>query len=173
MIGAEGNVVGLSGVNAFQSKLQLHGGVAFESDLLAQSGEGGHGIEEAADTGGQRRVEAARQHGSEQPQLSRRKSGHWRQLGHRESGFAEHFVEQAQGDSPRLFHRLVAAGQAELAEMGHALAGGFGDEEELAAPDCAVEAIAGAVPGYAEEGWLELIFGHAGKDVGDVVLDDD
>ena len=57
--------------------------------------------------------------------------------------------------------------------MGHALTGRFGDEEELAAPNRAVEAVAGAVPGDAEEGGLQLILGHAGQDVGDVMLDAD
>ena len=57
--------------------------------------------------------------------------------------------------------------------MGHALTRGFRDEEELAAPDGAIQAVAGAVPGDAEDGRLELILGHAGEHVGDVVLDGD
>ena len=171
VIGAEGKFVGFSGCNAFEGEFQFHGGLAFETDLLAQAGERGHGIEEAPDTGGQRRIEAARQHGSEQPQLGGREGRTGASVGHREGGLAEHFVEQAQGGPARLFHRPVAAGQAKLAEMGHALAGGFRDEEELPAPNRAVQAVAGAVPGDAQDGGLEFILRHAGQDVGDVVLD--
>ena len=172
-MGADGEVVSLSGGNAFERELQFHGGLAFEADLLAQAGERGDGIEEAPGTGGQRRIEAAREHGPEQPQFGGREGLHRRQVGPRESGLAEHLVEQAQGGPARLFHRPVAAGQAELAKMGHALAGRFRDEEELPAPNRAVEAVAGPVPGDAEQGRLQLIFGHAGQDVGHVMLDAD
>ena len=107
------------------------------------------------------------------PSSAGEKAWHRRQLGHRESGLAEHFVEQAQGGPARLFHGCVAAGQAELAKMGHALTGGFRNEKEFAAPNRAVEAVAGAVPGDAEDRRRQLILGHAGQDVGDVMLDAD
>jgi hypothetical protein len=55
--------------------------------------------------------------------------------------------------------------------MGDALAGRFCDEEELAAPNRVIKAVAGSVPGDAQEGGLEFIFGDAGQDVGDVMLD--
>ena len=57
--------------------------------------------------------------------------------------------------------------------MGHALAGRFRDEEELAAPNRAVETVAGPVPGDTKDGWLQLILGHAGQDMGNVMLDAD
>ena len=55
--------------------------------------------------------------------------------------------------------------------MGHALAGRFRDEEEFPTPNGAIKAVAGAVPGDAQHGGVEFVFGHAGQDVGDVVLD--
>ena len=57
--------------------------------------------------------------------------------------------------------------------MGDTLAAGVGDEKEFAAPDAAVEAVTGAVPGHAEHRRLQCVLGHAGQDVGDVMLDGD
>src|ERR1035441_1086798 len=116
-------------------------------------------------------MEFALQHGSEQSKLSGREGLHRGHVGHRESSLPEHFVEQTEGSPARLFYRPVAAGQTELAEMGHALTGGFRDEKELTAPNGAIQAVAGSIPGNAENGGLEFILGHTRQDVGDVMLD--
>ena len=80
-------------------------------------------------------------------------------------------LAQAQSGPARFFHGGLPTGQGELAEMGHTLTGGFRDQEELTAPDGAIQAVAGAIPGDAEDRRFELILGHAGEHVGDVVLD--
>ena len=67
-----------------------------------------------------------------------------------ENRVAEHFVKQTERGAARFLDRLVAAGQPERAQMRDALDVLIRDEEKFAAPDCAVQAVAGAVPRNAE-----------------------
>ena len=79
--------------------------------------------------------------------------------------------QQADGDAPALARGLVAAGLREGldgAEPPEALVVG---EQELAAPDRAVGAVARAVERDADDGRLLVVLGHAGEDVRVVVLD--
>ena len=168
----EGERVGwFGGGGGVQGEFEFHGGLAFEMDLMAQADEGGYGVKEAPDAGGVRRVESAREHGLEQAEVGGREGVQRCQIGFGKGRLAVHFAKHAEGGPARLLHGRVAAGQAEGAKMGHAVNGGFRDEEEFAAPYRAVEAIAGTVPGDAEDGRLKFVLGHTGEHVGDVMLD--
>ncbi len=102
-----------------------------------------------------------------------REVGDGREIGHRKRVAAEGGEEQAERRAPRLADRGLAAGKPERAKARHAAPAGLVDPNELAAPDGAVGAVAGAVPGDAEDGRRQAMLGHAGRDVGDVMLDRD
>ena len=83
---------------------------------------------------------------------------------------AEDFIEQAQGRAPRLAHGPIAAGQGEGPQMGRADEARPLAHQRLAAPDRAVAAVAGAVPGQSQHRAVQAVLGHAGGHVGVMVL---
>ena len=83
---------------------------------------------------------------------------------------AERLGKQAKGGAARLAHRRLATGQPEPAEMGDPPPSPRFDQQEFAAPHRPVAAIAGAVKGDAEDWRLDAVLGHAGNDMGKVML---
>ena len=79
--------------------------------------------------------------------------------------------QEGDGDTPRFSRGFVAAGLVEGINGGEA---GVACEvclQDFAAPDRAVWPVARAVEGDAEDGFVIVVFGEAGEDVGVVVLD--
>ena len=79
--------------------------------------------------------------------------------------------QQADGDAPALARGLVAAGLREGLDGAKPPKAFVVGEQELAAPDRAVGAVARAVERDADDGRLLVVLGHAGEDVRVVVLD--
>ena len=84
-----------------------------------------------------------------------------------------YFIKQSQRGAAGFLDRLVAARQTERAQMRDAFDAFVGDEEKFAAPNRAVQTVAGAVPRNAKHWWRDFIFRHARQHMGDVVLDAD
>ena len=83
----------------------------------------------------------------------------------------DHREQQPERRTPGLAHRALAAGQPERAEARDPRERAVRHAQELAAPDGAVLAVAGAVPRHAEHRAAQLVLGHARRDVRHVVLD--
>ena len=82
-------------------------------------------------------------------------------------------MEQSERGAAGFFDRLVAARQTERTQMGDAFDVFVRDEEKFAAPNRAVQAVAGAIPRNAKHRGCDFIFRHARQDVRDVMLDAD
>ena len=54
--------------------------------------------------------------------------------------------------------------------MSHTTTGIFLREKEFAAPDRPINAIAGSIPGHAEQWRFDFVLRHAGSDVGPMML---
>jgi len=67
-------------------------------------------------------------------------------------------VDQSQRAAAGFLDRLVAARQPERTQMGDAFDAFVRDEEKFAAPNRAVQAVAGAIPRHAERGRRDFIF---------------
>ena len=91
-----------------------------------------------------------------------------------EGGRAEAGIEQAEGGAARLPHRPLPAGQGEGPQPGEAgergRSPGLFEPQALAAPEGAIAAMAGSVPGHAHGRRGQAVLGHAGQQVGLVVL---
>ncbi len=79
----------------------------------------------------------------------------------------------AERDAPRFVNRGGAAGHRDVFEMGGALEFFVIGKQHFPAPDCAIRAITGTIESNANHFSIEMIFAHAGSDMGMVVLDTD
>jgi hypothetical protein len=70
-------------------------------------------------------------------------------------------MQHAERRTTRFAHGLFAAGQAEGAQVRHALAARLRHAQEFAAPNRAIVAVTGTVPGHAQNRRVELVLGHA------------
>ena len=168
-------------LRALGGKLQGHRGLALEGRLVPQAQEGADAVEKAS---GARRLDAvdvlAQHEGLRQkfPLVAEAEREALLFPDGIDFGCAaachrahQAVPQQADGDAPALARGLVAAGLREGldgAEPPEALVVG---EQELAAPDRAVGAVARAVERDADDGRLLVVLGHAGEDVRVVVLD--
>ena len=130
-------------------ELQRHGRLALETHLLVQPEQRGDAVEQPSGAGGDGRIDAVCQHLAQQLALG---DANARTAARSSISSAARRTSPTAGRGPRggLVHRRVAARQAEGAQMGHAVEAGRVAEQELAAPDRAVRAVAGAIPGHAQ-----------------------
>ena len=80
-------------------------------------------------------------------------------------------VEQGNGNAPALAAGFVAACLPEGRDGIEPLKAGIIRLQNFAAPDGTVGAVAGAVKGHANYRFVVIVFGHAGENMGIVVLD--
>ena len=144
--------------------LELDGGLALVVDRVADAEQGGGRVEQAARAGGQRGVHAPGGHRGHGGPLVLVAAGHVPRRG---------VAQVGRGHPPGLPDRGRAAGHRDGGEVAAALVSGEVGHEELAAPDGAVGAVAGAVEGHPDDRAVlgrVAVVGQAGGDVGVVVL---
>src|ERR1700677_3031384 len=111
------------------------------------------------------------EHLSDDDQFAFSETGDWSQSALGNSGGTPNFVQDAQSGPARLFDRSIAARQAELAKVRHALERPCIGQEKFSAPDRTVRAITGAIPGDTEHWLLQFMFGEASQDMRKMMLD--
>src|SRR6266498_344799 len=163
--------IGFVRMEAVEREFQLHCALSFELRDLANAGDRRHGVENSSGARSDWRVEPLQQHLAQRVEFMRRKRSHGRELVHRERLFAEDFIKQSRRGATRLFDGLFAAGQTKCAKVSDARERIVRYAQKLSAPDRAVQPVATAVPHDAKRRGGNLILGHTGQGVREVVLD--
>src|SRR5579863_6057464 len=148
---------------------EFDGGLRFVGNFAAHAKQRGDGVEQSAATRSQRRVDVAREHRRENPSVRVADEGGYPML----KRGAEQREKKRGCDAGRVANRSVAARKRQVLEMRDTAEIAVIGDDRLAAPDCAVETIAGAVEGDTDHGMLTAVFGHAGGDVRMMMLNSD
>lgn len=151
---------------------QFDGGLRFVIYRGTNAGEGGDGVEQTAATGCARRMDLAIDHLLDNVAAAFIDAAKKWKIQSVE--ILDVVLDQiAERDAPRFVNRGGAAGQRDIFEMRGAFEFFVIRKEYFPAPDRAIGAVASAIESDADHFSIEMIFGHAGSDVGVVVLDAD